>query len=249
MPAPVPALRASMRPSCSSIRRRASVSPIPRPLRARLSTLFDLHEHVEDAGEQRRLDPDAGVADLDDGFIDIHRRGHRDAPAAVGVLHGVVQQVGERLRQPREVGVDPQAANRADRPPSTWPAATLSGSIVSMALRTTVRRSIRSRRSSIRLRVIRDTSSRSSVSRTSCCSCRSMIASARSFNDSSCPGPSHQFERIANRRQRIAQLVRQRRQELVLPPIGLAQHFLERACRSVMSTHTLTQPQTRPCRS
>ena len=36
------------------------------------------------------------------------------------------------------------------------------------ALRSTVRRSIRSRRSSIRFRVMRETSSRSSVSRTSC---------------------------------------------------------------------------------
>jgi hypothetical protein len=40
-------------------------------------------------------------------------------------------------------------------------------------------------------------------------------------------GPPHQLEGVADRRQRVAQLVRQRRQEFILAAIGFAQHLLD----------------------
>ena len=73
----------------------------------------------------------------------------------------------------------------------------------------------------------RDTSSRSSSSRFMCCTCRSMTAryvdrqllvvGRRRVQD---------LDGVEDRRQRIAQLVRQHRQELVLAAIGLAQLLL-----------------------
>ena len=78
-------------------------------------------------------------------------------------LTALFSRLRERLRQPREVGVEPTAACPAVPIRTTCPAASMSGCDRFEALRTIAARSIRSRRSSIRLRVMRDTSSSSSV--------------------------------------------------------------------------------------
>ena len=61
------------------------------------------------------------------------------------VLRRVVQQVGDDLREPREVAVQPQRRRRAARTRSVWPRASMSGCAVSTlcaitALRSTVSR-------------------------------------------------------------------------------------------------------------
>ena len=74
-------------------------------------------------------------------------------------------------------------------------------------------------------RVMRDTSSRSSTSRTSCPSWRSMIAPARSVLAVVERRRGHELDGVAHRGQRVAQLVGQRGQERVLPAIGFAKRF------------------------
>ena len=84
-----------------------------------------------------------------------------------------------------------------------------------------------SRRSSILPRVMRETSSRSSTSRVSCATWRSITSRAASARSSPSAGADAQdLERVADRRQRVAQLVRQHGEELVLAPVGLAQRLL-----------------------
>ena len=72
-------------------------------------------------------------------------------------------------------------------------------------------------------RLIRDTSSRSSISRTRCSTCRSMMSRARAAWDSSTSFIAQELHRGADRGERIAEFVRQHREELVLPPVCLLQ--------------------------
>ena len=70
--------------------------------------------------------------------------------------------------------------------------------------------------------VIRDTSSRSSMSRTMCDDLTLHHGAHLLDRGWRIAGEPDQFQAGADRRQRVAQLVRQHRQELVLPAIGLA---------------------------
>ena len=86
--------------------------PDPQSAARSGQALLDLIEHFKDSWQSRGLDADAGVADGNDGLVFIDLRRERDAAAAIGVFDGVVQQVGKRLRQPREVAEHPQAGVR-----------------------------------------------------------------------------------------------------------------------------------------
>ena len=107
---------------------------------------------------------------------------------------------------------------------SSWRPASISGRLVSTALRNTVASSIRSRRSSSLPCEMRLTSSRSSTRWMSWCSWRSIISRAATCVFSS-RRQTHDLERVADRRERIAQLVGERGDEDVLPPVGLAQRL------------------------
>ena len=67
-----------------------------------------------------------------------------------------------------------------------------------------------------------------------CATCRSIIARVCSTADRRADDAQY-GERVADRRQRVAQLVREHRQEFVLPPIGLAQTLLADAQRFVIA--------------
>src|SRR4029077_5185813 len=67
---------------------------------------IDLYEHVEDATEHVGGNPDACVAHRDHGLRPEDPRAEHDAAAPFRVLRGVVQQVGDYLRQPDWIGIE-----------------------------------------------------------------------------------------------------------------------------------------------
>ena len=78
--------------------------------------------------------------------------------------------------------------------------------------------------------VMRDTSSRSSTSRTRWLTWRSMISCTRPARSRRCSRePAAMSQRVAQRRERVAQLVRERGEELVLAAVGLAQRLARHA--------------------
>ena len=137
-----------------------------------------------------------------------------DVASALGVLGGVGEQVGDHLGQPRRIGVDHQTGLRHVDDRAAGRAARAAGSPVSIARATTLDTSTRSCFSSILPRVMRETSSRSSTRRTRCLACRSMIAPL--LLDLGRALQLHQLQRGQDRRERVAQLVAEHRQELVL---------------------------------
>ena len=91
---------------------------------------------------------------------------------------------------------------------------------------------------------MRETSSRSSTSRTRCATCRSMIVRSRSRAvDAAQP---HQLERGEDRRERVAQLVAEHRQELVLGAVGGLSRLARALTSSVTSKTTRRSPSTAP---
>ena len=109
---------------------------------------------------------------------------------------------------------------------SSCPASSIVGRAVSTALFTTSASSTRSRRSSILLRLIRETSSRSSISRTMCESCRSIMSRACAADVRVAARQPQHLQAVADRRQRVPQLVGQQGDEVVLLAVGLAQILL-----------------------
>ena len=65
-----------------------------------------LGEHIEDARQHLGWDADAGVPHRHDGFVSSSLPDQPDAAAPRGVLGGVVQEIRHRLGQPRQVGVE-----------------------------------------------------------------------------------------------------------------------------------------------
>ena len=114
--------------------------------------------------------------------------------------------------------------------------ASISGRLVSTALRRTAATSTGSLRSSILPRVMRETSSRSSTRRTMWLTCRSIISATRSAGRVRCPDCQPQdVQRVANRRQRVAQLVSEDGEELVLAAIGVLRSASSARLRAVVS--------------
>ncbi len=63
-----------------------------------------LHEEVEYAREQVFGDSNAGVADVDSDLVAFANGIQPNTAAGIGVLSGVIEQIGEDLLQPRGVG-------------------------------------------------------------------------------------------------------------------------------------------------
>ena len=143
-------------------------------------------------------------------------------------LAALLSRLAEHLRQARRVGVEQQRLGGQRRPSSSCRPASISGRL-GLDARCAPRGAARPRslRSSILPRVMRETSSRSSTRRTMCADLPLHHArAARSTRSSPAPAHAQHVQRVADRRQRIAQLVRQHRQELVLAAVGLAQRLL-----------------------
>ena len=78
--------------------------------------------------------------------------------------------------------------------------------------------------------VMRAMSSRSSTRRAMCATWRSITSRLQARSGSAAPSRPRMRDAVADRRQRVAQLVRQRGEELVLAPVGLAQRLLGCRC-------------------
>ena len=147
-----------------------------------------LGEEVEDAGQQLGRDAHARVPDLDDDVVALAPGREPDAAPGVGILRGVRQEVDEDLLEPQRVGLEPQAAGASETLSSCF-RSSMSGRTASTALLTTGERSSGSFRRPIFPRVMRETSSRSSISRARCFTCRwtTSFAQSRSSSVSSFP--------------------------------------------------------------
>ena len=200
---------------------------MPRPPCERSSERVDLREQVEDRRQHRR----ARCRRRRRARARRTRSPSRVAPTARcvppagGVLGGVVEQVAEHLLEPRGIGVDRDRPVAAASPCS---ACRCRVDHTARPLSTRVRERSRagrrgSRRSCILPRVMRETSSRSSTRRARCVDlalddlARRAAASARR-----CRRGAKISLRVADRRERVAQLVGEHREELVLAPVGLA---------------------------
>ena len=135
----------------------------------RTAGALGLREQLEDFRQARPARMPTPLSRTDDRRPD--RRAARarelDLAAVVRVLRRVVEQVAEDLREPHRIGVElERLAAEIDRQ-SVVPAASISGRAgLDRAADRRASRSTRCLRSSILPRVMRDTSSRSSTSRT-----------------------------------------------------------------------------------
>ena len=223
LPLPGPSLCASTRAAVHLDQplhqRQADAQPALRALQGAV----DLGEHLEDAGQHLGRDADAGVPDPDHAPArpPARRSARCGRPRSVYLAalfsrfsSTWASRVGSRVQRgparggsvtvsswPRFVDERPAGLDgAARRPPPGRPAPCGA-------------RSCR--------RLMRDTSSRSSTSRARCCTCRS-ITSRGPLQLRRRPALGAQdLHGVADRGQRVAQLVGQHRQELVLAPVGL----------------------------
>jgi hypothetical protein len=184
LPCPCPALAASTVPPCSSTRRRASVSPTPRPACERSSvrstcTNISKIRGIASAGSPMPLSLHAHHD------LVVHLPGsEHDAPARLGVLGGVVEQVREHLREARRIAVDRQRVVWAGRTSSACLRESMNGRAVSIESRSAERKVDDGLADGELAVVMRETSMRSS---TSAPSARPGAASSRA-REPTCPG-------------------------------------------------------------
>ena len=224
-PGPVPALLALTLPPWSSTSPLTSARPRPEPAARAGERAIGLHERLEQPGEQRRLDADAAVRHAQ------HRRARPDptttdtvaVPPARRELDRVRQQVGQHLRDAHAVRVDVDRRARQPRLDAHPVPFEVAGGCPSIVARTSSFRSSRCRCSWILFCVMRVTSSRSSTRRTSWSTCRSMIVRGAHRLFAARRAVLEHVQAEPDRRQRVAQLVRQDGDELALALIGLAQ--------------------------
>ena len=86
----------------ASHQRQADAEPALRAPRRSI----DLHEHVEHLRQRVRGDADAVVLHADHRVAILAAGADRDAPAVVGVLRGVVEEVGEHLGEAHRIAAD-----------------------------------------------------------------------------------------------------------------------------------------------
>ena len=150
----------------------------------------------------------------------------RICPPVFGIFRCVVQEVGEDLRQPHGVARRWASVRPACRRRASARRSRSIGRLVSIAARRTASRSSGSWRTSITPRVIRDTSRRSSTSRTRCAICRSITAvHARTTARIRQAREFQQLQAGQQGRERISQFVAKRGEELVLALIGVAERL------------------------
>ena len=221
---PGPSLRASTVPPCISTRLLTRVRPMPSPPCERSSESVDLGEQLEDPRQHARRRcrcrcrapgrPPRRPRDRPSSQIwppgsvylaALFSRLQSTCSSRVGSASSRIGSAGRRDGQ--LVAAAARSAGGASR--RRWP--------------TTAASSTGSLRSSILPRLIRETSSRSSTSRAMCCTCRSAIDRAASTSVRLAARQPHQLQGVADRGQRVAQLVGEHGQELVLAAVGLPQ--------------------------
>ena len=150
-------------------------------------------------------------------------RRQRDPAAGLGVLGGVGQQVDQDLLEPGRVGLEPQAAAAGDRRPGRGTAASISGRAASTA-RVDDRGELDRLLAELDLAPGDPRDVQQVVDEPG-----EVPAPAARSPPGSTPGRASEVDRsgrldgVADRRQRVAQLVGEHRQELVLAAVGLGQ--------------------------
>ena len=144
-------------------------------------------------------------------------------PPPVGELAGVVEQVAEDLRQARRVAVEVDRLRRQRDRQLVVHARRERAGRLDRLLDDRRQLDVARLRSSILPRVMRLTSSRSSTRRDSWPTWRSIISDACAQRGPSPRAEPQRPQRVADRRERVAQLVGQHRQELVLAAVRLGQ--------------------------
>ena len=81
-----------------------------QPALRAIQRLARLREHVEDARLHRRVDADAGVANADDHRVRVAARADLNRSSGLGVFGGVGQEIRHNLRKALSVGVNRAAA-------------------------------------------------------------------------------------------------------------------------------------------
>ena len=215
--------RAWIVPPCSSTSCLAMARPRPRPPCSRLAVPSACRNGVEHVRQELRLDARAGVLHRQDGSRRVRVEPDGDRAVRRRELHRVRQQVPDDLLQPIRVA---RRQRRPDvdvhrRAAAAWPARP--------AARSRPRRRRwppgRPRRTCSRSLPVtmRETSSRSSISRACARALRSMLSRPRACVAGSIGAGRAQHAGPAEHGvQRRPQLVRQRGQELVLQPVGVA---------------------------
>ena len=186
---------------------------------------IDLRKHVEHVRQHVGRNADAGVGHRDGGHAAVHRRSHADLTAARRVLRCVGQHVREHLLEPRRVGVRPhrpirqvdgeRVAVRVDGRPDRLNRAVQHRAEIDPA--------------PPQLQFVLDDARHVEqvVGEPHEVDQLALDGRARLVDDRAVVARDpHDFERRPHRRERRAQFVRQRRQELVFPPVRLEQRLL-----------------------
>ena len=196
--------------------------PDPQPALRPGQRAVALCEQLEHPRELLGRDAHAGVPDLDDDLVSPSCSADSQICPPLSVYLAALVSRFVRICSSRTGSASAGKVPVATETVSLCWRASISGRADSMALWMTMPTSSRSLRSRILPRVIRETSNRSSISRDRCLTWRLItsmdqaIWSAASVRVANCDG-------AADRRQRVAQLVCQHGQELVLAAVGLGQ--------------------------
>ena len=212
-------MRAAMQLRQPLRQRQADAQPAFGAIQARLG----LREQVEHPLGHARLEPDAFVTHvhLDTGRC-LRQRRKPDASAVVAVLRGVAQQVHEHLFEPGRIGVGPERRRRQRRSSSCWWRSATCARTASAARARTMRQvqplaahlDLAQRDARDVHQVVDQLLEVAHVAPDHRDAPVALALQLRRARDG---------DRAADGRQRIAQLVREHRQELVLAPVGVEQ--------------------------
>ena len=236
-PRPRPSLRAVIVPPCASASCRLIASPSPSPACCRAARTSPCSNALNSLRQHGRVDARAGVDHFDADAAVAGASIERTVIVPSGGVNfmRVVDQVPEDLLQPRAVAADRVAGRRR--------------STVSLADASRWQMSIADADDQVQVDVLhvelelacamRVRSSRSEISRLSSSTFRRMVATSSRRSVGQLRVRLHQRDRQQHRRERRAQLVRQRRQELAL---GLAGPLGLRARRALAFKQSITLP-------
>jgi hypothetical protein len=202
---------------------------MPRPPCERASRALDLTEHLEDVRQLALVDADAAVLHRDCDLVVFDSRRETDSPTGRGVLRGVDQQVRDDLREPRQVAFE---GNRLRRQ--------IDRQRVARSIDDRLRdldRTLDDRRKLQRFTPQMELAARHARD------VEQVVEQVRHLrhlpiDDVAAPdhlrvalgGAAQHLDRIADRRERVAQLVRERRDEVVLLRDRLGAAPPRRAC-------------------
>jgi hypothetical protein len=228
LPRPGPSLRAAMRPPCSSTSRPREREPDAETVR-RVRGRGPAGENMSNSRAAAGRDADAVVRHGDERLGALPLGAHAQVAAGLGVVRRVVEQVREDLRQPHGVGVEPDrlAGQRHDE----------------LVLPALDRGAARLDRRGDHVRELDASAAQLETPVRDARDIEQVLEQARHvadlpLDDLRAPAQlavlqvarQEHLHAAPDRRERVAQLVRQHRQELVLAPVGLLQARARTPC-------------------